>query len=576
MLLAVCLAGQAAAAELPLARFAVPPPLDQELAPLLQRVLQSTRLADPFDPEDDERLLRRLRDAALDVLATEGYFSARIAAATDAERSARYVLNIDPGPRVYVRSVDIRLRGGIEAQPQRMRELLAAWELPVGAPFRDAVWSAAKTRLLARISERDFAAARLVDSQATVDVASAAVELAVEIDSGPAFTLGALAIEGLQRYDAQLIERYNPFAVGERYDATKLLEFQRRLQSAPYFSRVAVDIDIDPAAPERVPIRVKLVEAQTKRVSFGVGFSTNTGPRAEATYHQSLLFGYPYTLHTGVGFDRTRSVGFADVLLPPKPSGAVDSLGGLLERTDIQNVLTQRWAVGVARAQTREAQHASYETRLAIGLQREQRRPKVGAEFEPRTNDVLSSTYTWTRRAVDSITDPRRGDILTLRVGGGLVRSGIDDTFVYGYGRYLRYFEVGRRGQLILRGEAGHTVADDLERVPNEFLFRAGGAGSVRGYSYQSLGAKAGGATLGSRSLVVGSAEYVHWFGAEWGGAVFYDVGDADDQLLDIRWARGYGAGARWKTLAGPLALDIAYGERDRRWRVHFAIAIAF
>lgn len=576
VLLAVCLAGPTAAAELPPARFVVPDAVPKEIEPLLDRVLQSARLADPFDPEDDERLLRRLRDAALDALATEGYFSARIAAERDAEQRARYALRVDLGPRAHVRTVDLRLRGGIEAQPARVQELRAGWELPAGAPFRDPVWSAAKTRLLAGVAERDFAAARLVDSQATVDVESAAVDLKVEIDSGPAFTLGELQIRGLQRYDPQLVERYNPFAVGDRYDAAKLLEFQRRLQAAPYFSRVAVDIDVHAESPARVPIRIELAEAQTKRVSFGVGFSTNTGPRLEATYRQSLVFGFPYTLQTGAGADRTRTVAFADLLLPPKPNGAFDSVGGLIERTDIENVLTQRWAAGVARAHTRETADAVIDTRLATGFQREQRRPKVGNAFAPRTNDVVSTTYTWTRRAVDSITDPRRGDILTLRVGAGLARSGISDTFLYSYSRYLRYFELGRRDQLILRGEAGHTVADDIERVPNEFLFRAGGAGSVRGYPYQSLGAKTGSATLGSRSLVVGSAEYVHWFGSEWGGAVFYEVGDADDRLLDVTWAKGYGVGARWKTIAGPLALDLAYGDRDRRWRIHFAIAIAF
>lgn len=576
LLIVAGLTGPAAAAELPLARFVVPPRPAQDLDPLLERVVQSLRLADAFDPEDDERLLRRLRDDALDVLATEGYFSATVAAERDGEQRARYILRVDPGPRARVGAVDVRLRGGIEQQPARMQELTAGWDLPVGQPFRDAAWSTAKARLLANVGERDFAAARLLDSQAEVDVASATVRLMVEIDSGPAFTLGRLEIKGLERYDAALVERYNPFAVGDRYDAVKLLDFQRRLQAAPYFGRVAVDIEADPDRPDQVPIRIELGEAQTKRVSFGGGYSTNTGPRLEATYRQSLVFGFPYTVQTGVGVDRTRSVGYADLLLPPKPNGALDSLGGLVEHTDIENVITDRWAVGVARATTRESRDASYDTRLSVNFQREQRRLKVGSEVPPRTNDVLSTTYAWTRRTVDSITDPRRGDILTLRIGGGLARSGINDTFVYGYGRYLRYFGIGRNGLVILRGEAGHTAADDLERVPNEFLFRAGGTGSVRGYAYQSLGAKTGTATLGSRSLVVGSAEYVHWFSADWGGAAFYDVGDADDKLLDIKWAKGYGAGARWKTIAGPIALDVAYGQRVHRWRIHFAIAIAF
>src|SRR5438093_1496309 len=83
---------------------------------------------------------------------------------------------------------------------------------------------------------------------------------------------------------------------------------------------------------------------------------------------------------------------------------------------------------------------APYRSRISFNLQREQRRLRGVDTVAAVTNDVLSSVYSWTRRTVDSITDPRRGDILTLRVGGGLQRSGINDTFLYGYGRYMRYF----------------------------------------------------------------------------------------------------------------------------------------
>ncbi len=567
---------QAVAADQPVARFVTTPATAGELDPLLTRVVESLRLADPFDPEDDERLLRRLRDAALGALATEGYFSARVTAEKDPENRARYILQVDPGMRAHVVEAQIRLHGGIEAQPARIQELLAGWELPVGQPFRDAVWSTAKTRLLARVAEKDFAAAQLIDSNAQVDRDAATVKLVVDIDSGPAFTVGELDIKGLERFNANLVERFNPFAFGDRYDATKLLEFQRRLQASPYFGRVSVDIDTDPAKPREVPIHVELKEQKTKRLSFGIGYSTNVGARLETTYRQSLVFGYPYTVQTGVGADKTRQVAFADLLLPPKPNGALDSLGILAEHTDIENVITDRRAGGVARANTHESAASTIETRISFNLQREQRRLRGVDSVAPVTNDVLSTVYAWTRRAVDSITDPRRGDILTLKVGAGLSRSGINDTFLYGYGRYIRYFELGKRDQLILRGEVGHTQADDIDRVPNEFLFRAGGAGSVRGYAYQSLGAKTGVATLGSRSLVTGSAEVVHWFNNEWGAATFYDVGDADDNLLNVKWAKGYGVGARWKTIAGPLALDTAYGQRDHRWRIHFAIAIAF
>ncbi|MFO0144959.1 MAG: BamA/TamA family outer membrane protein, partial [Betaproteobacteria bacterium] len=147
--------------------------------------------------------------------------------------------------------------------------------------------------------------------------------------------------------------------------------------------------------------------------------------------------------------------------------------------------------------------------------------------------------------------------------------------------RYVLYIPAFARDQIILRGEAGHVIADDINFVPTDYRFRTGGAGSIRGYQYESLGTPEldengrQAAIVPARSLLVGSAEYVRWFNDTWGLAAFYDIGDAFDKRPN-ELAAGYGLGMRYRTIAGPLALDAAYGDRDRRWRVHFSIAISF
>lgn len=590
--LILLVAATAAAQERLLARFdapGAPAEVSEALAKLLEARQSIVAIEDDLDAADEERRLRRLREDAIATLATEGYFAPQVRIEADRDERARYLLRIDPGPRAHVGKVDLVLRGAIEAQPQRIAELRAAWELPVGAPFRDAVWSTAKSRLLARVQEKDFAAARLTDSLAEVDADRHSVSLRVEIDSGPPFTVGELRIEGLKRYDRDLVERFNPTRPGDRYDVLQLLDFQRRMQSSPYFASVVVSVEPDPQHAERAPIVVKLAEAQTKRASFGLGYSTNTGPRAEALYRQALIFGYPYTLQTGVGVDRTRAIIYGDLLLPPKPNGALDSLGVLFERSDIENVITHRWGAGAARTQLREAQEATIETRLGLHLQRELRRNALTPDAPGVTSDTAFGTYTWTRRAVDEITDPRRGDILSGTAGAGItrdiLRSLVNNVFTYTHARYVRYRPLPlvdpKRNVLIARVELGRTFADNPDIVPKDLLFTAGGVGSVRGYAYQALGPRAGTARPGGTILAVGSLEAVHWFTAEWGGAVFVDVGDAADDWSAMSFARGAGLGVRWKTLAGPLALDAAYGDRrpdgsGGRWRLHFAVAIAF
>jgi translocation and assembly module TamA len=58
--------------------------------------------------------------------------------------------------------------------------------------------------------------------------------------------------------------------------------------------------------------------------------------------------------------------------------------------------------------------------------------------------------------------------------------------------------------------------------------------------------------------------------------AAFVDVGDAAENWGALDPAVGAGLGVRYRTPAGPLAIDVAYGERERQVRVHFSVAIAF
>ena len=192
------------------------------------------------DEADEERELRRAERAVLEVLATEGYFDPmlRFEPVPAAAAGARYRLIIELGRRTNVGTLDLKFTGALSepAFADRAAALRAQWPLTVGMPFRSPQWETAKTELLAAIQARDFAGAKLVDSEAAVNPDESTAALRVEIDSGPPYTVGELQITGLERYDANLVQRYNPFKVGDRFDRAKLVEFQQALEQTPYFS----------------------------------------------------------------------------------------------------------------------------------------------------------------------------------------------------------------------------------------------------------------------------------------------------------------------------------------------------
>jgi translocation and assembly module TamA len=183
------------------------------------------------------------------------------------------------------------------------------------------------------------------------------------------------------------------------------------------------------------------------------------------------------------------------------------------------------------------------------------------------------------RRRVNNVVDPRSGNVIRLEGTVGASGTQLSDAFLRGYGRIQQYFPIGERDVLIVRADLGFVEADSPNVVPSKFLFRTGGTTTVRGYDYESLGVKQGVATVGGRALAVGSIEYVKWlerFNGDWGVATFVDVGDAADRFNTLDFAVGAGLGVRYRTPAGPLAVDVAYGERERQVRVHFSVAIAF
>lgn len=525
-------------------------------------------------PDDTARatFLRRAQLEVGELLATEGYFTPTLSL-RPAGDTGLLALEIALGQRTLVSAVNIEFRGAISSdrpeQQALIKQLRAAWRLPAGKPFRSPDWEEAKSALLARVSRRDYAAARIEDSRAEVDPNSANARLSLVLDSGPAFRFGELAISGLERYDKKLVTRHAPFRTGDPYRQDKLLEFQASLQNLPHLNSVIVSIDPDPALHEAVPVQVVLREAKARHVSFGAGYSSNNGARGEITYRDYNLLDHAWNLASGLRLEQNRQTLFATIDTLPDALGYRLSWGARAETTDIQGLETTNHALSVARSRTQ----GQIETRLGINWQREQRKPSDSAEESIK---ALVPDWHWIRRTVNNPLYPRRGDVTEVRIGGASKQLLSDQDFLRTLVRYQVWWPMGKRDTLSLRGEAGYTAAQSRFGIPQEYLFRAGGSQSVRGYAHQSLGVQEGSAVVGGRTLATGSLEYTHWFSGDWGAALFADTGDAADTWRDMRLSTGYGAGARWRSPVGPLAVDLAWGQKAEVFRLHFSLAVAF
>src|SRR5207248_4766121 len=125
-------------------------------------------------------------------------------------------------------------------------------------------------------------------------------------------------------------------------------------------------------------------------------------------------------------------------------------------------------------------------------------------------------------------TSPRSGYMAMFELGGAPSALATQN-FLRGIVSGSFFIPVGRRDDLLLRGQAGRVIAENRQGIPSTFLFRTGGDQTVRGYAFESLGVHQGQAIVGGRHLFVASTEYTHWVSDNWGVAGFVDAGQAWD-----------------------------------------------
>lgn len=525
------------------------------------------------------------------------------------------------------------------AYAERRDALNKAWLLPVGKPFINADWNKAKSELLDAVATKDFLLAQITSSAADVDAEASRVHLKVEVNSGPLVRMGALQTTGLKRVPDTLVTRYVNYENGAPYDQNKLDEWQQDLQGTNFFRGAFVSLGrpgqaatpeadkrdapdgkgnakpameaasldrnegltvgrSDPASPKgdarvasggasgtpppvdpngeiTLPVQVKLVESPPKRFSASIGADSDAGARVEGQYRQNVVFGQPVTLETGIGLDRLRQRAYADIYLPPDGKGNKDSVGVLADHTDSQGLEVQRFALGATRVQTRKAggdSRVEYETRWGLLAAHDHVKIDGGDEYDLPT---ATGSVEWLRRDVNSKYDPREGNLIAVGAGLGVALN-TGEPFTRLRLRGQKWWPVGERDVLTTRAEVGKLWASREVQVPDDFGFRTGGARSIRGYRYQSIGAKRANATVGAPTLAVASVEYDHYFDERFGMGVFVDAGDAAASFGEMKMDVGYGVGARVRTPAGPLFLDVAYGQRDSKLRLHFSLGLAF
>ena len=521
-------------------------------------------------------LVARLDSEVRQILQSRGYFkgSSKVEQLPNGIR-----LVVSAGARTTVNLVEIEMDGPAEGIGKVRDFALARWSLPEGSFFDSELWQKGKRNIIETLHQQGYLRARIVQSQARIDRELTAASLSLRIDSGQRIGFGDVKVIGLSRYDESIIQNLRPFQKGEPYTLDAMVLYQARIRATGYFSDASVIPELteleDNVGREVVNLTVNVLERETKRVVLGLGYSTDEGVRGQIGLEHRNLFKRGWKLESALVASVKRQRAFANVRTPLNRTNHFWGFGGRVEREDIEGQISTRSNTYFGRGKV------NGDIKSFTSLQYQVERKRLVPSGQVTSLSALVLGYSWNLRRLDSTVDPRKGYTVSAQISGAKGGVATDTSFVRLYMRAMRFFPLPvdsswRNGTIIALGEFGLVNTKNADEIPTENLFRTGGAQTVRGYRYQSLGVPNAGSVTGGRYLAVGSLEYQHRMSDLYSLAAFFDYGNAAATKASLDPVIGYGLGVRFRTPVGPINLDLAYGDALERWRAHFSVGYTF
>ncbi|MGQ8367004.1 autotransporter assembly complex protein TamA [Glaciecola sp. 1036] len=375
-----------------------------------------------------------------------------------------------------------------------------------------------------------------------------------------------------------LVEEVKTFKKGQYFDQSKISQFSIDMQSTRYFDRAIARANAEKAKDGVVPIEVILSPKAKNKYNFGLGVSTDTGPRFTFEWQRPWvnLDGHAFTTNLFVSRPQ-QSIEFGYRM--PKGNPLNDFVNIQLGYKKVSENQTESDNVSLAIQRQFGAEEEGGWDYITF-LRYSQERFSQGLEDERITTALLMPGFTVNRLR-------KRGDIfvdwgdrqqITISGASKEILSDIDFAKLLIRTKWIR--SIGEH-RFIFRADAGAIATNSFEEVPSTERFFAGGDQSVRGFGLNELAdyrrviedSEEQIELIGGRYLAVASAEYAYKVADNWRAAVFADVGNATEKFASDL-AYGVGIGAHYLSPIGTVRVYIARGDSqlEKTWRLHLDI----
>jgi translocation and assembly module TamA len=394
--------------------------------------------------------------------------------------------------------------------------------------------------------------------------AQAQLDAQISLDPDSRLTFGRMFIDGDTDVRHRSIEKIAGFPSGEVYSPAQIQKVGTRLRRTGTFNVVSLQERETPNPDGTLDFDATFEDLPKRRLTFGVELASRDGVDVTATWTHRNMFRRAERLRFEAA---VRNIGGAEDidgriglrLDQPDRLGPDDATfwSTLLERrnTENYNVTVASLAYGARRTFSDQLY-----AEASAGFQWSDADDAYGNGRKFRYF-ILPFRSEWDKR--DSKVSATRGFYLDSQVMPFVGFSGSDTGLrLYFDGR--AYTSFGTAGNLVLAGrvQLGSVIGPPADGVTPDFLFFSGGAGTVRGQPFESLGIPVGTGVAGGKSFLGLSGEVRGKVTKSLSLVGFYDYGIVDTSSFVGSGAAdhaGAGIGVRYDLGGfGPLRLDLA------------------
>ena len=435
------------------------------------------------------------------------------------------------------------------------------------------------------------------------------VDITYEVEKGNKVYIGRINVKGNTKTRDKVLRREMRITEGELYHETRRRESEANIRRLGFFEEVVFNTKTPPGRSDLMDLDIVVKERNTGQIQLGAGYSNFGGFLLNGQIKQTNLFGKGQNLGLSIDYSDVQSI-FSLNFTEPYWNDTKWSVGGDLyfrdrdneqsEYTEERYGATVRVGHPLAKYLRGSVGYKFDETDLTLKPISEGGDADLfPVETVNGTTSAIVSSLVYDRR--DDRFAPTNGMYGSLSVEYAGVGGDLDYTKGLANFRYYKtvFWDVVWRNNL----SYGIVTSNDSSRdTPFNQLFLLGGANSLRGFDWFSIGKRKLSTVEQTRLIGEGlstadatrlaqkpfGGEQQLYYNLEFQfplideagikGVVFYDIGYADDELSLSDFRSNMGFGFRWFSPIGPLRFEWGFPfDRDTDFderAVNFEFAI--